>query len=48
MMKWGDFVGRPSGPARDLWIEIVDCKDYFRAGESGPARDLWIEIKQHV
>ena len=35
----------PSGPARDLWIEmsglLIDCQKVT----SGPARDLWIEIK---
>ena len=36
---------RPSGPARDLWIEIPlePVKICLRC-TSGPARDLWIEM----
>ena len=33
-----------SGPARDLWIEMVYMRDGIRKRGSGPARDLWIEI----
>ena len=41
-----DLVGlRWSGPARDLWIEIINIKKKLtRQFRSGPARDLWIEI----
>ena len=36
-----------SGPARDLWIEIVIVVVTAVVGvSSGPARDLWIEIAQ--
>ena len=33
-----------SGPARDLWIEIVGWWAVDEEDRSGPARDLWIEI----
>ena len=33
-----------SGPARDLWIEILKILYFFIVLTSGPARDLWIEI----
>ena len=34
----------PSGPARDLWIEILHKGRTHLPTQSGPARDLWIEI----
>ena len=42
-----DQLHHPSGPARDLWIEI-DSGNYGSGMQrSGPARDLWIEIDQN-
>ena len=35
---------KPSGPARDLWIEIPCQWQTALILTSGPARDLWIEI----
>ena len=42
MPEWCELDG--SGPARDLWIEILMISIMFFMLQSGPARDLWIEI----
>ena len=39
----------PSGPARGLWIEMIDSLNLSIAlALSGPARGLWIEIKDWI
>ena len=36
---------KKSGPARDLWIEILRFQSIHQTvSQSGPARDLWIEM----
>ena len=39
-----DSGAAESGPARDLWIEILAVSQEHTTITSGPARDLWIEM----